>query len=122
MVAQSEPQRHQHAQSTIIIRTAIGVLGKFFAKSRASSQYIQLFDMTFAFFTNLHERYRIFLYLKRQGKFDVSSEGSSSGSNFIKKSNFFFVVSGSERSYTFRVLLNALRTYNGNVRSRYFNK
>ena len=70
------------------------------------------------FFTNLHERYRFFPYLKRQGKFDISREGPSSGSNFHQKVEFFLV----ERSYTFRVLLNALRTYTGNLRSRYFNK
>ena len=72
----------------------------------------------FAFFTNLHEKYRFFLYLKRQGKFDVSSEDPLSGSNFHQKVEFVFVVSGSERSYTFRVFLNALCTYTDNVKSR----
>ena len=37
-----------------------------------------------------------------KGKFDVSSEGPSSGRNFHQKVEFFFVVSGS----TFRLLLN----------------
>ena len=35
---------------------------------------------------------------------------------------FFWYTLYSERSYTFSVLLNALRNYNGNVKSRYFNK
>ena len=96
----------------------ISGLDKFFAKGQAFSRYIHLFDLTFAFFTNLQERYRFFPYLKRQGKFDVSREGPSSGSNFHQKVEIFLV----ERSYTFRVLLNALRAYAGNLRSRYFNK
>ena len=107
---------------SIIIRTAARVLAKCFPKGQTSSRYINLFDLTFAFFTNLHERYRSFLYLKRQEKFDVSSKDPSSRSNFHKKVEFLFVTSGGERSYNFRVLLNALRTYTGNVRSKYFNK
>ena len=73
MVARNELKTHQHEYVSrtsygIIIQTAHGVLDQFaeiFAKGRASSRYIHLFDLTFAFFTNLHERYSFFHYLKR---------------------------------------------------------
>ena len=44
---------------TLTVNLAI-LLAEIIAKGRASSRHIHLFDLTFAFFTNLQERYRFF--------------------------------------------------------------
>ena len=51
--------KHAHVFWTsydIIIQTVARVLAEFFAKNQASSRCIHLFDLTFAYFTNLHKR------------------------------------------------------------------
>ena len=52
---------------------ALGQYTEFFAKDRASSGYIHLFDLTLTFFTNLHERYSFSHYLKKNSTFRVKA-------------------------------------------------
>ena len=106
----------------IIIRTAVGLLAEVFAKGRASGRYIHLFDQTFLQIYKFTRKVKILSLPETTRKIRRFERKPSVGWNFHQKVEFFFVISGSERSYTFRVLLNALRTYTGNVMSRYFNK